>query len=55
MTTVFMGGPRPNVWLRRIPYALCAGLFLWMDARVMAAAGGGDAARMTPPAGSGSR
>ncbi len=27
-----------NFWLRRIPYAVCAGLFLWMAARVMAAA-----------------
>ena len=26
-----------NFWLRRIPYAICAGLFLWMAARVMAA------------------
>lgn len=24
-----------NFWLRRIPYAICAGLFLWMAARVM--------------------
>jgi predicted cation transporter len=24
-----------NFWLRRIPYAVCAGLFLWMAARVM--------------------
>ena len=22
-----------NFWLRRIPYAVCAGLFLWMAAR----------------------
>jgi hypothetical protein len=44
-----------NFWLRRIPYGLCAGLFLWMAARVMAAAGSGDAARMTPPDGRGSR
>ena len=28
-----------NFWLRRIPYGLCAGLFLWMAARVMGAAG----------------
>jgi hypothetical protein len=24
-----------NFWLRRIPYAVCAGLFLWMAARAM--------------------
>ncbi|MDA1370632.1 MAG: hypothetical protein O2971_07710 [Proteobacteria bacterium] len=24
-----------NFWLRRIPYFICAGLFLWMAARVM--------------------
>ena len=24
-----------NFWLRRIPYAICAGLFLWMAAQVM--------------------
>lgn len=24
-----------NFWLRRIPYAVCAGLFLWMAAQVM--------------------
>lgn len=28
-----------NFWLRRIPYAVCAGLFLWMAAQVMAAGG----------------
>lgn len=27
-----------NFWLRRIPYAACAGLFLWMAARVVGAA-----------------
>jgi hypothetical protein len=27
-----------NFWLRRIPYAACAGLFLWMAARVIGAA-----------------
>ena len=27
-----------NFWWRRIPYGLCAGLFLWMAARVMSAA-----------------
>lgn len=26
-----------NFWLRRIPYALCAALFLWMAAQVMRA------------------
>ena len=26
-----------NFWLRRVPYAICAGLFLWMAARVIAA------------------
>jgi len=26
---------KTNFWLRRIPYALCAGLFLWMAAQVM--------------------
>jgi len=29
-----------NFWLRRIPYAICAGLFLWMAAR--AVGGGGQ-------------
>lgn len=24
-----------NLWLRRIPYAICAGVFLWMAAQVM--------------------
>jgi len=28
-----------NFWLRRIPYASCAGLFLWMAAQVMGASG----------------
>jgi hypothetical protein len=28
-----------NFWLRRIPYAICAGLFLWMAAQVMGAGG----------------
>ena len=28
-----------NFWLRRIPYAICAGLFLWMAARVMDTSG----------------
>ena len=26
-----------NFWLRRLPHAICAGLFLWMAARVMRA------------------
>ena len=26
-----------NFWLRRIPYAICAGLFLWMAAQAMSA------------------
>lgn len=26
-----------NFWLRRIPYAICAGLFLWMAAQAMGA------------------
>jgi hypothetical protein len=28
-----------NFWLRRIPYAICAGLFLWMAAQVIGAGG----------------
>jgi hypothetical protein len=28
-----------NFWLRRIPFAICAGLFLWMAAQVMRAVG----------------
>jgi hypothetical protein len=28
-----------NFWLRRIPYAICAGLFLWMAAQVIGASG----------------
>ena len=28
-----------NFWLRRIPYAICAGLFLWMAAQVSDAGG----------------
>ena len=28
-----------NFWLRRIPYGICAGLFLWMAAQVMGEAG----------------
>jgi hypothetical protein len=26
-----------NFWLRRVPYAVCAGLFLWMAAKAVAA------------------
>ena len=28
-----------NFWLRRIPYAMCAGLFLWMASQAMGASG----------------
>ena len=28
-----------NFWLRRIPYAICAGLFLWMAAQATGASG----------------
>ncbi|MBC7788879.1 MAG: hypothetical protein H7Z74_02940 [Anaerolineae bacterium] len=28
-----------NFWLRRIPYAICAGLFLWMAARAVGEGG----------------
>ena len=28
-----------NFWLRRIPFGVCAGLFLWMASRVLRAAG----------------
>ncbi len=28
-----------NFWLRRIPFAICAGLFLWMAAQLMRAVG----------------
>ena len=30
---------RTNFWLRRIPYALCAGLFLWMAVRAIGVGG----------------
>ena len=30
---------KTNFWLRRIPYTVCAGLFLWMAARVMGTGG----------------
>lgn len=33
-----------NFWLRRIPYAICAGLFLWMAAQVMGTSGEGRGA-----------
>jgi len=28
-----------SFWLRRIPYGICAGLFLWMAAEVVGASG----------------
>lgn len=28
-----------NFWLRRIPYAVCAGLFMWMAAKVIGSGG----------------
>ncbi len=34
-----------NFWLRRIPYAVCAGLFLWMAAQVVGEGGEGRTAR----------
>lgn len=33
-----------NFWLRRVPYAVVAGLFLWMASRVLQAAGDPPAA-----------
>ena len=33
-----------NFWLRRIPYAICAGLFLWMAARAIGTGGESRAA-----------
>jgi hypothetical protein len=33
-----------NFWLRRIPYAVCAGLFLWMAAKAI---GAGEEARVS--------
>lgn len=30
---------RTNFWLRRIPYAVCAGLFLWMASRAIGVSG----------------
>lgn len=32
-----------NFWLRRIPYAVCAGLFLWMGAKAVGARDDGGA------------
>ena len=32
-----------NFWFRRVPYGLCAGLFVWMAARVMRAGDDGRA------------
>ena len=34
-----------NFWLRRIPYAVCAGLFLWMAAKAIGVGGERDARR----------
>lgn len=31
---------KTNLWLRRIPYATCAGVFLWMAARTLRNSGG---------------
>jgi len=28
-----------NFWIRRVPYAVCAGLFIWMASRVLSANG----------------
>ena len=36
-----------NFWLRRIPYAVCAGLFLWMAAKAIGVGGERRAARLT--------
>ncbi len=33
-----------NIWLRRIPYAICAGMILWMAARALDATDGRRAA-----------
>jgi hypothetical protein len=33
-----------NFWLRRIPFAICAGLFLWMAAQALGTGGGKRAA-----------
>ena len=30
---------KTNFWLRRIPYAVCAGMFLWMAAKAIGAGG----------------
>lgn len=32
-----------NFWFRRVPYVICAGLFLWMAARVIGPEPGGQA------------
>ncbi len=34
-----------NFWFRRIPYAVCAGLFLWMAAKAIGGAGEGRTTR----------
>lgn len=40
-----------NFWLRRIPYTVCAGLFLWMAAQVMGAGGERRAVPLTSACG----
>jgi hypothetical protein len=37
-----------NFWLRRIPYAAAAGLFLWMGSKSLQAAGDSPAAQSPP-------
>jgi hypothetical protein len=39
-----------NFWLRRIPYALCAGLFLWMAVRAIGTRGESLPRPLAPPA-----
>ncbi len=31
-----------NFWLRRVPYAVCAALYIWMATQVMGSGGGAD-------------
>ena len=40
---------KTNFWLRRVPYAACAGLFLWMAAKAIDAGGETRAVRRVPP------
>lgn len=40
-----------NFWLRRIPYAVCAGLFLWMAAQAMGGAHSGAVGGAEPSRG----